>query len=786
MSSTKNFEVCDKVSVVSLSLSVFLGILAFVPGNYMPASILKGYLIVILTIVAFMSWLVGRLIEGSFHIPKSPILAATGILAFVLFISSIFARSTHLAFFGEMFDAQTFALIGSMLMGIFLSSMLFTTRVRVYNFLKYLFGLYIVLAAFQFVHVLFPSLTSFNTFTNRVDAPIGIWSDWAFLSGAMLVSFGFILQFMRPQKLMRTLTIVGASLALFFVILTNILVVWILVGFAAVIILIYTLVVNRAAEQRAFPFVAFALSLVALLFVLANGLIGGIFANVFKASYVDVHPTVSATFHVAGSSLRAHPVLGAGPNHFLTEWLTRRPVAVNNHTLWDTPFAEGSSFVVTAAMLSGGLGILAMLLFLFMYGYEGVRKVFKNSVHPENSLYVFGIFLVSLYFVFAIILYSPGIAVQACTFMFIGIFVAVLVGERRVEERQIDFLKDQRAGFFSILGIVALLLVSAGIAYSASQHFAGLVFFEKSLVSTQYGDLDTANTHLSRAIALNDTPMFERARVSLAGASIRKTLSADAKNASEDQVRTTLQNAVSLGNTAGRQAIALGPNDPANHLALADFLRMISPLKVEGVYEAGQQAYKTVISLAPHYPKPYLNMAELYFDNKDNTNANLYIDKALAEKSNYTNAYLLRTQIQLSQNDTDAAIKTLLEAARLDSKNPDIYFQLGLVRYTAGMYTEAASALRLAVAISPQYINAWYYLALTDQKLGETQEAQAILKALHEKYPDNQTITNAFNGNAAVISPVSSAATTATPAAKTTTPAKNTTPAKEKAPAKKP
>ena len=772
--SSKNFEVCDRVSLIALSLSVFLGIIAFIPGGFMPETMLKGYLIVVCVIVAFMAWLVGRLIEGSFHIPKTPILAATGILTGVLLLSAVFAHGPYLSFFGEGFDQGTFALLASMLFGLFLATMLFTTRERIYTFLKYFFGIYVVLAVFQFIHVFFPSLTSIATFYDRVDTPVGTWSDWAFLSGAALVGFSVILQFLKPTKVIRTVSIVGASLALFFVIVTNILMVWILVGFSAIIILVYTLVINRASEDRTFPYVAFSLSLVALLFVLANTLIGGVAANLLKASYVDVHPSFSATLHVSGSSLRAHPILGAGPNHFLTEWLTRRPFAVNNSTLWDTPFTAGSSFLVTTAVLSGALGILAVLLFLFVYAYETSRKVFRNSAHPDDGLFVFGVFLMSLYFVLGVLLYAPGVSVTICMFVFVGLLFGTFVSERRIEMHTINFLKDQRAGFFSILAIVALLMVSAGTAYSATQHFGGLVFFEKSLVNAQNNDLDAANNRLSQAIALTDVPLFERTRVLLAEKSIQNTLSASSTSISQDQIKTTLQNAVSLGNSAGRQAVALDGNDPANYLALGDFLRMITPLKVDGVYDAGVQAYTNAISLAPQYPKPYLNLAELYFDNTDPTDAETYIQKALDEKSNYTDALFLRAQIQVAANDNDAALQTLVSATQLDPNNPDTYFELGLLRYNTADYADAIASFRVVLNLNSQYLNAWYYLALADLKIGSTQEANAILTALHQKYPTNQNITDALNGDptpSASLSDSTNPPVTVAPATASTTPA---------------
>ena len=207
--SIKSSQLCDRVGVVSLSLSVFLAIVAFLPGGFMPSGILKGYLVVITVLIGLVSWLVGRLIEGTFRIPWSPLIGASGVFVVVLFLSALFSHAGYAAFFGESFEQGTFAVLAGLLFMTFLVSMLFSTRDRIMFFLKGFFGLYIVLAVFQLVHVLFPSFTSFGVLTNRVDTPVGNWGDFAFLSGSVLVGLTLLLQFAKLPRNIRIVAIVG-------------------------------------------------------------------------------------------------------------------------------------------------------------------------------------------------------------------------------------------------------------------------------------------------------------------------------------------------------------------------------------------------------------------------------------------------------------------------------------------------------------------------------------------------------------------------------------------------
>lgn len=767
----KKFEICDRVSVIALSLSVLLGMIAFVPGGFLGSGILKGYLIVVSVLVAFVAWLLGRLLEGSFSIPwTSMLLASVGVVV-ALFLSGIFSHTMYLSLLGEGFEQGTFAVLSSMLLGLILISMLFTTKRRIINFLQVFFIAYIILALFQLVHVLFPSFTTLGIFYSSTDSPVGLWSDFGFLSGAALLGFVLMLQFLKPERLMRAISIIGGILALFFVILTNIFMVWILVGLGAISILIYVLIINRTSEVRQFSFLAFGLSLVALFFILANNLVGGTLATLLHVPYIDVHPSVSATVQVAGSSLRAHPLFGIGPNRFLGEWLKYHPMAVNTHALWDTPFVSGSSLIGTIGFLSGILGVLAVLFFILSFFYESIRKVFRSTSDPMmegvpretgSGYIIFSLFILALYFVLAIILSAPGIVVTICTLSFIGIFIGALVEERRIPLRTIFFLKDQRSSFFSIFFIVALLMVSAGTAYAVTERFAALVFYQKGLRVMRTGDFAKADARLVQAINLADLPVFERTRVLLAEQSIQQTLSSTS-NASQDATKAVLQSAINVGNNASRQAISLDPADPANYIVFGDFLRMLAPLKIEGVFSAAVDAYNRAILLAPNYPKTYLNLAELYFDANDNQDAREYAKKALEKKPNYTDVFFLMSQIETAAGNSAAAVKQLQDATLIDSSNPDTYFELGLLYYQNGNYSDAVGAFRSAIALDAQYLNGWYYLALADQKTGNSKEANDILTALHTRFPDNQNVTNALSGTSASLAPAPDTSTSKTP-----------------------
>ncbi len=763
----KNFQASDRISISFLFLSVIFGVAAFLPGGLIPSSVLKGYLFGSCVLVAFVAWLIGRLIEGVFRIPKTSIVLALGVFVLAMFLSAFFSHSPYLSFFGEGFEQGTFFVICSLTLAAFLASIFLSSRKRIFFFLKVSLILYVVLAIFQLAHLFFPAATSLGIFSSKTDSAIGLWTDFVFLSGAALIGSLLALHFTRPGKSFRIILWVAAALGLFFAILGNIFLVWILIGSTSIATLVYVLVSTRSLHERRFPVAAFVLSLIALLFLLANSLFGGMLANLLHASFFDIHPSIGSTVHTALLSIRHHIVFGVGPNTFAKEWLVYRPAIVNASSLWNTPFAAGVSLLGTIAFLGGALGILSSLFLIGTVVYEALKNIFTSTENRDSGNTVFATCLITLYFFIAVVFSAPGIAVTVLAFVLVGILIGMLAGEGRISMLEIHFLKDQRSGFFSILGIVLFLLLSVAGAYAATERFASVVFFEKGIKSSGTGDFTSSSQFVSKAIALSDLPVYERTRVLLAEQSIQQILSAPASAGNIDSVRASVQSAVGIGNTAGRQAIKLDPTDPSNYLALADFFRSLTPLKIDGVQASAIDTYQRAIALVPTYPKSYLGLATLYFDAGDNVDARIYVQKALDQKKNYTDAYFLLAQIEVSDGNTAGAIQKIQSAADADPNNPDVYFELGLLRYNSGDYVNAIGAFKTTINLSNQYLNAWYYLALAEGKTGNVKDATDILTALHNRLPENQEVANALqNITAPVVVPPTKPATSKTEKAK--------------------
>jgi tetratricopeptide (TPR) repeat protein len=86
------------------------------------------------------------------------------------------------------------------------------------------------------------------------------------------------------------------------------------------------------------------------------------------------------------------------------------------------------------------------------------------------------------------------------------------------------------------------------------------------------------------------------------------------------------------------------------------------------------------------------------------------------------------------------AIKKAEQASLLAPNSAGLFFQLGVLKYTAKDYAGAASALERATVLSPDYANAMYFLGLSYDNVGKKDEAKKQFARLAELNPDNQEI----------------------------------------------
>ena len=161
------------------------------------------------------------------------------------------------------------------------------------------------------------------------------------------------------------------------------------------------------------------------------------------------------------------------------------------------------------------------------------------------------------------------------------------------------------------------------------------------------------------------------------------------------------------------------------------------PLGVASAYDSAKAAYDKAKELNPTNPQiPYI-LAQLNIANKNNSGAKDDLKAAIALKQDYTAAIFLLSQLEVQDGNVKDALAAALAAAYFTPNDPNILFQVGILRAASNDLPGAVEALSLAVEANPQFANARYFLSAVYAKQGDFSNALEQMKAIADLSADN-------------------------------------------------
>ncbi|MEI6660060.1 MAG: tetratricopeptide repeat protein [bacterium] len=774
---SKTVEFFNKLSFTILIATVFGSLFFFIP--FVPVSLAasKGFLISIGSTLALFFWLISRLGEGKFKIPSDRLIIYGAAIPVVFFLASFFSSSKYISFFGNGFEIGTFGSMFVLFTIFFLSSIYFQTEKRLWYFFRTLMAGALVVTVFQLLY-LFVDLNHYlpNFLKGISGNLVGTWNDFALFLGLIVLVSILTLEFVKTSGLMLALQYLLLVASLFFVMVVNVPLVWLLVGIFAVVIFVYSIslqqagmhVVVGASGKKRFPFVALVVVLLSFVFLVANNTVGGLISKYVNLSNSQVRPSITTTAQIAGKALKQNPLFGTGPNTFAIDWALWKPSSIAQTSFWNVDFDSGVGVLPTFVVTTGLLGIASLLLFLavlFIRGLQSFKVAMKDTL---SNYFIFSTLLTLIYTWVVIACYTPNVVMLLLAFASSGILIAILVHKEFIHVQEFSFLKDPRKSFFSILGLMVLMIGTVSVTYLYAEKFASIVFFSKSLNSNNSTQaLVKSENMLLNAISLDANDLYYRSLSQVYVAQIGALVSD--KSISADILKSSVQQLVNSAQASALKAVEQNPKQYLNQMNLANIYASLVPLGVANSYESSVAAYGQAALLAPTNPSIPLARAQLEFAKKNNDQAKSYINQALSIKADYTDALLFLAQINVSEGDLPGAIKQTENAASKSPNDPTIFFVMGSYRYNNGDYAGAISALETAVLLNPNYLNARYTLGQAYQKAGRTGDALIQYKILNKIVPNNQDVKSAMD-SLSKASP--SSATVVSPTTKTTAPAK--------------
>lgn len=733
-------QLFDKISFYILLTTISLLPIFFIPLLGIDAETAKLHLLVLGVGLAFVSWLIARLVGGTVSFPKHIISGLLGLFLLWVLIASFFSSSPYMSFIGHSFNIGTFISLATLSILFFLSAEYFRDRERLSYLYFFLIAGFAVALIFEIVFVAVgPAHLSLGTFFTRADTIVGKLNDFA-IYGSILGILGVLsYELFRPRKPLRFYALGVSILGVLILLATNFVLGWVIFAIGCLSIFVYSLSFGKKDLGNHFPAVSFSALLVSLLFIIGNASIGGFIPGKIGFSNTEIRPSLSATLSVAKDTLLANPIIGTGPNQFQNAWAHYKPESLNLTVFWDVLFSSGFGYVPTMMVTLGAVGGLLLIIISAYILISVIRRVFLADASGQGRKdYVLAssfFAAVSLFIYFWI--YTPGIVIVAFTFVFLGIAVAELA-EKKKNFKTWNFLKDPRHSFFSILGSIVILIAVLFGLYVTSKKTVALVTYARANIAMAENNVDETVRLLAKTAALDHDPLYYRI---LSQIYLNKLLNLfTVNNLPEETLKSEFQANFQKAEGFARAAVVQEPGNVENYVNLGNMYRAIVSFEVPNAFENAKGSYEKALELSPRNPGIDLLLARLSVDHKDTESARLYINSAFSKKPNYTDAIFLLAQIEVSDGNIANAISEVEQAALIEPNSSAVFFELGILKYNNKDYEGARIALERAVTLNKEYLNARYFLGLTYEKLGRVADERVQFSYIHEKLPDNQDI----------------------------------------------
>ncbi len=734
----------DGITATALALAG--GAMAFfvIPSANFPFQFTKIAFISLAALAGLAAYIVGRMQERRIRFPRSMLFYAVWLLPLAYLLSGIFSSNVQLSLVGAegiSSDSAVFMAILAILFAVVISFA--RTKDKILQYYLAILGGGILLALLQLIR-LFADGFTLGVLPSKTSSLIGSWNSLSLFFGLIIILSLITLLAVRVEGMLRWVIAAAITLSLIFLAVIDYNLTWWLVGIAALGVFVYSISFNGFGRGgRMVSGMSFSSLIVlafAIIFIIFGTNLQTAISNALNIQYVEVRPSWQTTVDIARQSLSNNFLFGSGPGTFGKEWLLHKPNGVNQTNFWNVDFQSGIGFIPSTLATMGLIGIFAWLLFFGTFLWTGLKTLLRGGSEDPIAYYLsLSSFVGALYLWIAQIFYTPGPVMLALAFIFTALFVASLRLVNAGAEWVISFIETPKLGFLAVLFLTIAFLGSVAGIFSVAETYAASSYYQTAITSLNtVGDLSVGETHVMRALSFNKSAEYYRLVAAINVAKINQL--ANQQNLTPDEVRNQFQAALGNAVTAAQSATQVDPNDYQNWLALAQVYQSVVPLKIQGAYENAIDSYEKAIALNPHAPSLYLNQAELAVVNNNMPEAEKYVTKAIQEKNNYTDAIFLLSQIQINEGKIDEASQAVAAATVIDPTNPVAYFQLGVLRYSKKDYTTTIAALERAVALTPNYSNARYFLGLSYAATGRKDDAIAQFVEIEKLNPDNQEV----------------------------------------------
>lgn len=752
----------SRITYIVLGITAFLLPLFFIPSNTVSLATAKGTFFTIGVVAAFAFFVVSLIQEGKFSFPKNLLSLSLILLPLSALISTFFSSSFEKSFIGYGLEIGSFVFILLSVILTFLTGFSFEKKER--GFYAYIgfFATFILVAVYQWIRIASGQNTlSFGLFSGTTANLVGSWNDLSIFFGLSALLSIITIEMLNLNRVFKALSYFAFLVSVCFLMIVNFSTSWWVLALFALVFFLYVVSFERFSQSQEFAkdmviggdepratthlrkisFVALTLLVISLLFVFFGNQIGEKIATRLNIASLEVRPSWDTTLSVVASSLKDNFLFGSGPNNFASVWMTHKPAGINETIFWNTDFSFGIGLIPSLFVTNGAVGVIAWAFFFICLLWFGIKAIFQ----PVNDLFsrylLVSSYLATMFLWFMTVVYVPGIAILGLTFFFTGLFIAALYREKMLNQVPLSLVHHPKLSFVTVLLLVVSLIGGLSIGYMVVQKTLALSLYQQGiLVAQQENNIDKAEEFIVKAIRVKEEDAFYRALSEVKLVRVDQAL--QKPNATAESVREGFQMNTADAIENARRATEIAPKNYQNWVSLAQVYAALvpPPFSIPGAYENAKKTYEEAAKINPTSPSIPLLLARLEVSKGDLKAARSYVEKSIANKSNYAEAHFLNAQIEVTEGNIAKAIPALETAIILSPRNAGLFFQLGLLKYNDRNWSGAIEAFGNALAMVPEYANARYFLGLALERVGDKQAAIAQFEELAKTNPDNNEV----------------------------------------------
>ena len=727
----------DKLNKISLYSLLFLLPLFFLPFTQSVLGFSKQILILFLVFLSLIGWFGKQFVQGKVTIRVNKILYSVLIFIFLLFVlTTVFSLWPTASFWGwPLSIADSFLSFLSFFLLVFLFVNTFQSEKEIFSALLIflisgaLAGIFLLLQLYN-IFILpfdFARVFSFNTIGSVYQAVLFL---------AVILPLSLVLAFRIKKPIFWLVFLILLSS----VILASLKEAWTVILLGVLTLAIFGLVGSRGkvrAGLAAFLMLLLVLSIFFIFFPLR-------FAW-FPTLPVQVSPGIMAEAEILRgvySEGAKNILLGTGPGTFIFNYSQYRPLLLNLTLFWGTRFSSGSSEFLDWFIVKGVLAGLALLSFIGMMIYLGVRGLLR----AENPLGIrLGLLASAVTLIGAGFLSSFNISLW---FVFWIIMAGLLFYNSQTREINLD--SSFRRMFFSAI-LLAVMIIGVTLFLFQSQKYLAEIHYSRGISFSQQGDIDRAINSIERAASLNssvDIYWRDLAQLYLARANL---IVQDSRLTTEERGLLVNQ-IITEGIGSLNRATNRSPFNVANWNVRGFFYRSL--IGVPGAGEEALRSYVRAAELEPTSPFAYGEIGRVYIlmaqdfrakQMKDNEKESLSLaiislERSIELKPDYSPAYYLMAVVYDQQGREEEAITMLEEIIGVFPQDLGASFQLGMLYWRKEKLEQAQQEFERIIKMDSDHANARYMVGLVYDKKGEREKAREQFEKVALLNPENQEV----------------------------------------------